>query len=70
MTHSAGHRGYKVAAAAASKDDELYGSSYRAEMEDESMPNGMTTRSLNKQQSSENRPAGPDRGAKGRQNNR
>lgn len=67
MTHSAGHRGYKAAAAAASKDDELYGS-YRAEMDDESMPNGMATRSLNKQQGSESRSARPERGAKGRQN--
>ncbi len=67
MTHSAGHRGYKVAAAAASKDDELYGS-YRTELEDESVPNGMTTRSLNKQQGSESRSAKPDRGARGRQN--
>ena len=50
MTHSAGHRGYKASAAAASKDDELYGV-YSQEKDGWRIRNGFSTRKASPRQS-------------------
>lgn len=52
MTHSAGQRGYKASAAAASKDDELYGV-YNHGKEEWPEPNGFSARRTSPRQSAD-----------------
>lgn len=52
MTQSAGHRGYKASAAAASKDNELYGA-YSQDKEDWPIRNGISTRNGSPRQSTD-----------------
>jgi hypothetical protein len=52
MTHSAGHRGYKASAAAASKDNELY-VDYSEEKENQPARNGASTRTGSPRQSTD-----------------
>lgn len=52
MTHSAGQRGYKASAAAASKDDELYGV-YNHGKEEWPEPKGFSTRRPGPRQSAD-----------------
>ena len=52
MTHSAGHRGYKASAAAASKDNELYGA-YSQDKEGWPARNGISTRNGSPRQSTD-----------------
>jgi hypothetical protein len=56
MTHSAGHRGYKASAAAASKDNELYGA-YSQDRENWPARNGISTRQGSPRQSTEREPS-------------
>jgi len=56
MTHSAGHRGYKASAAAASKDNELYGA-YSQEKESWPARNGISTRNGSPRQSTDREPS-------------
>ena len=52
MTHSAGQRGYKASAAAASKDNELYGA-YSQDKEDWPARNGSSAKNGSPMQSTD-----------------
>ena len=56
MTHSAGHRGHKASAAAASKDNELYGG-HSQEIENWPVRKGIGTRKDSSRQSADRQPA-------------
>lgn len=67
MTHSAGHRGYKASAAAASKDNELYGA-YSQDKEGWPARNGISTRNGSPRQSTDREPGNMGNETKVRQN--